>query len=198
MRIRIRILTAKLLVLPLFALALLSHHMYSEDSLADLGLETGGFLLLLVAAMGRVWASAYISGRKSATLVTDGPYSIVRNPLYFFSFVGFLGAGLAFESVALAAAFGLLFFLTHWPTILREENRLYQLFGEQFTHYRQSVPRFLPNPWKLSNPSSVDLAPQLFTRAIMESSLVLSVFLLAHVVEWAHLHAGAPVYFTLP
>jgi protein-S-isoprenylcysteine O-methyltransferase Ste14 len=193
-----RLFASKLLALLLFALALVATHAYAPGSVACLLLETSGFLLLVAAAMGRVWASALISGRKNLELVTDGPYSIVRHPLYFFSFLGFLGAGMAFESLVLAVAFGSTFLLTHWPAILREENRLHQLFGDEFRIYQESVPRFLPHPWKLRSPVTVPLFPRLFTKAIVESSLILCVFLLARIVEWCHLHTAAPTFFSLP
>src|SRR5215469_10656046 len=46
-------------------------------------------IVLIVAASIRTWASAYLHGKivyasavKSASLVADGPYRHVRNPLY--------------------------------------------------------------------------------------------------------------------
>jgi len=44
-----------------------------------------GTLLAGVAVTGRAWSLMYISGKKNASLVTVGPYSLCRNPLYFFS-----------------------------------------------------------------------------------------------------------------
>jgi protein-S-isoprenylcysteine O-methyltransferase Ste14 len=48
-------------------------------------IENVGFSLVLLAIIGRCWASLYIGGRKVRELVTHGPFSIVRNPLYVFS-----------------------------------------------------------------------------------------------------------------
>src|SRR5580700_11354829 len=52
-----------------------------------LALATG---LLIVAALTRTWASSYLNATvvyaaevKTASLVADGPYRYVRNPLYF-------------------------------------------------------------------------------------------------------------------
>jgi len=190
---------AKLLALPLIGLALVSHHTFSEESPLDVGAEFAGYALLVAAALGRLWAAAFISGHKNASLVTDGPYAITRNPLYFFSLLGFVGAGLAFESLTLAAAFGLLFFLTHWPIILREEARLSKLFGASFGEYARDVPRFLPDPRRLRRaPALVSICPTMFGRALVESSLVLSVFFLAEFVERVHREHPETVLFLIP
>lgn len=182
----LRLVLSRLVVIPVAALALVSHHTFSEDSRLDYILEVTGFGLLLVAAMGRIWCSAFISGRKNVDLVADGPYSISRNPLYFFSLLGFLGAGLAFESVTLAAALGVVFFITHWPAIRREEKKLAELFGDRFEAYRRRVPLFIPNPLLLRMPAAITISPRLFTRTMAESSLVVCIFFVAHSIEWYH------------
>ena len=41
-----------------------------------------------IGAFGRIWCSLYIAGYKNNVLVIEGPYSMCRNPLYFFSFIG--------------------------------------------------------------------------------------------------------------
>src|SRR4051812_21270939 len=116
-KINLRLFIPKLLFWPVIVFALISQSRYEEGGFWDTTLEVVSFLILLVGAMGRVWVSAYISGRKYNELVTDGPYSMMRNPLYFFSFLAYVGAGLAFEKVSVAIAFALAFFFTHWPTI---------------------------------------------------------------------------------
>ena len=44
----------------------------------------------------------------------------------------------------LLALFMILFFLIYVPVMKREEAELESTFGEQFRHYRRSVPLFLP------------------------------------------------------
>lgn len=59
-------------------------------------LETISLLLIVIATVGRsTWSSLYISGDKEHRAVCEGPYAILRNPLYMFSFVGVFGLGLA-------------------------------------------------------------------------------------------------------
>jgi protein-S-isoprenylcysteine O-methyltransferase Ste14 len=52
-----------------------------------------GLVIVAVASSGRIWCSFYLSGRKDSELTTLGPYSLCRNPLYFFSSLGVIGIG---------------------------------------------------------------------------------------------------------
>ena len=48
-------------------------------------IEMAGLVLILVCILGRTWCTLYIGGLKKRELVTAGPYSVVRNPLYVFT-----------------------------------------------------------------------------------------------------------------
>lgn len=192
-----RTITTRLLGFGVIGAMLVSQTAYSENSAISLALEISGFTLLCFASLGRTWASAFISGKKDASLTIDGPYSIVRNPLYFFSFLGFIGAGLAFESLITTFVFVVIFFLTHWSTILAEEKKLISIFGESYKQYINSVPRFIPKLQLLNNPNTVSFSPKIFTRSLFESSLILFVYPIAQIIEWLHIHAILPVFFTI-
>src|SRR6478609_9500232 len=117
-------------------------------------MELVGFLLLIVAALGRVWAFAYIAGRKNQELCRGGPYGMTRNPLYVFSFLGGCGVGLSIQSLALFAT-AAVFFLAYYAIVIRaEERRLGEIFGSSFVEYCAEVPRFWPR-WHV-NPSEAD------------------------------------------
>ena len=62
-----------------------------------------GCALVGVATVGRLWCALYIAGYKTDKLITSGPYSMCRNPLYFFSLLGGIGVGLCTEYLVLAA-----------------------------------------------------------------------------------------------
>ena len=71
-------------------------------------IEFVGFGSVLACVAGRMWSILYVGSKKNSELVTSGPYSITRNPLYFFSTFGAVGIGLIHGSVFVAFALGLL------------------------------------------------------------------------------------------
>jgi protein-S-isoprenylcysteine O-methyltransferase Ste14 len=108
-------------------------------------IKAAGVSLICAAIMGRLWCTLYIGGRKSDMVVTAGPYSIMRNPLYFFSAVGALGVGAQSGSIAVALILGVLCVIAFQIVIRREERFLAGQFGADYQEYLALVPRFLPN-----------------------------------------------------
>ncbi|KUM25922.1 hypothetical protein AU467_24065 [Mesorhizobium loti] len=107
-------------------------------------LSMTGWICIAVAVAGRLWCGLHIGGRKNNELVVVGPYSICRNPLYFFSFVGGAGVMLVTETLLLPLLFCILFFLYYPRVIAREEETLLNLHGVVFQNYCSRVPRFWP------------------------------------------------------
>lgn len=110
-------------------------------------------LIMVLAALIRTWASAYLHAGvvyaaqvKSASLVADGPYRFVRNPLYFANVLmamafGLLMSRLGFVVVLVAMT------VFCYRLILREESELQTNQGESYEGYRKAVPRIWPSPW---------------------------------------------------
>jgi protein-S-isoprenylcysteine O-methyltransferase Ste14 len=89
---RYRIAFSRLVALGLLAALLFSDLPVWQDPLLTRILYWIGFVLMMVCALGRLWSLQYLSGYKTRTIVESGPFSVVRNPLYLFSFLGALGA----------------------------------------------------------------------------------------------------------
>ncbi|MEB3104636.1 MAG: isoprenylcysteine carboxylmethyltransferase family protein [Cyanobacteriota bacterium] len=130
-------------------------------------LFSAGLALAAIGAAGRIWCSFFISGRKDGQLVTEGPYSISRNPLYVFSCIGLTGVGLTTETLTYPLLFLVIFGLYYPGIMAREERRLEELFGEAYRTYQQRVPRFWPQPGLYSEPASWTSNPRLFRRHIL-------------------------------
>ena len=113
-----------------------------------------GFVLVVFGSFGRIWASLYIEGNKTKNLVTSGPFSMVRNPLYFFSLIMLLGFSLALKAIYLPLALLLIFVIFHIPTIANEERKLRKNHGDKFESYMKSTPRLIPNIFKYKRPET--------------------------------------------
>ena len=92
--------------------------------------------------MGRIWCSLYISGFKNAKLVIDGPYSLCRNPLYLFSYLGGVGIMLITETFIFPIVFTLYFLYYYHFVIRQEEAFLSEKYGTAYSDYIKTIPRF--------------------------------------------------------
>lgn len=107
-------------------------------------LQDAGVALIFAGILGRAWSTLYIGGRKLHELVTAGPYSMSRNPLYLFSFAAMAGLGLQTGSVLLAVLCVGAAYAIFLPVVRHEEAALVRIHGQRFETYLRSVPRFLP------------------------------------------------------
>lgn len=155
-------------------LAFVTRSMGGETALHE-GLEAFGLALIAVCIVGRAWCSLYIGGRKKAEIVDRGPYSISRNPLYVFSFMGAFGVGAQTGSVTLATVFLLLTVAVFYATVKREEAWLTGAFGQTYLDYCARTPRFGPDFSKWRDAESLDVRPRFFLTTLRDGL----VFLLA-------------------
>ena len=160
-------------------------------------LEQVGYSLLIAAALGRVWCAIYISGRKDRELCQEGPYSLTRNPLYFFSLLGVVGFFAALENSLLAVAAALVYLGYYRYVIQSEETRLAHLFGAEYATYASCTPRFFP-AWRAPRGlDSCTVRPQIIERALREVVWFLLAIVFAEALERVH-QAGYLILFRLP
>jgi protein-S-isoprenylcysteine O-methyltransferase Ste14 len=114
-------------------------------SIAAIGLAVASVCLVLssVRTLGKQWAVAarVVEGHQ---LITSGPYSSMRNPIYTGMFGMLLATGLAVSRwPQLIAAIVVFLIGTMWRISI-EEKLLHAEFREQFDAYRKRVPALLP------------------------------------------------------
>lgn len=128
-----------------------------------------GCLLAGLGAVGRIWCAQYIAGYKADRLIDKGPYSLCRNPLYFFSFLGAVGVGCCTESATLALGVAAAFALTYPGVILSEEKDLLERFGDDYRRYMAAVPRFIPRLSLFAEPREYVVTPRVFRREVFDA-----------------------------
>ena len=127
-------------------------------------------VMATIGAFGRIWCSLYIAGYKDRKLITEGPYSLCRNPLYFFSFVGAVGTCFGTETFSIPMLAAVAFILYYPSTVKGEEARLKELFGKEFDDYCQTTPRFIPNFFRRpSQPDLMEVMPKKFTKSFLDA-----------------------------
>jgi protein-S-isoprenylcysteine O-methyltransferase Ste14 len=77
-------------------------------------------------------------------LVVEGPYRIVRNPMYWSVLFVMLGEALAFRSLALAEIGCVFFVCAALFVMIFEEPILRNKFGAEYEAYCRQVPRWIP------------------------------------------------------
>ena len=163
-----RILISRFIAIVFLALLFLTESSFQGTTIGAC-LFFFGILLVGVGTVGRLWCALYISGYKKEELVTLGPYSISRNPLYFFSLLGFSGLGFATKSFTFGILTILAFALVYPFIIRKEEEFLRSKFGQAFDAYCQRTPRFFPKIASFQEPETYMVNPRVFRRAALDA-----------------------------
>lgn len=121
-----------------------------------------GIAFMLTGEWIRFWGVAYAGGATRTRnvgapgLVTSGPFGYVRNPLYIGNMIMYGGAAVIANVWIPYLILGVLFYFAfqYYFIVILEEQKLEELFKDDYIKYTQSVPRFLPRlkPVKASNP----------------------------------------------
>lgn len=136
---------ALVLLAPVAVAAVLTRPHFEFEGLEEYAIEMLAWLLFFAGGCLRWWATLFIGGRKIEELVTDGPYSICRNPLYVGTMLITFSVAIFLQSLTLLATMMVVGALYLWITVPIEERRLRAKFGEEFAAYCARVPRLLPN-----------------------------------------------------
>jgi protein-S-isoprenylcysteine O-methyltransferase Ste14 len=101
-----------------------------------------GAPLAIVGMLVRLYASGFVM--KNKELATQGPYALVRHPLYtgnIVLLVGFSIAGATLWGLPLALAF---FWFYYPPAIEYEDRKLRRIFAAQWEQWAAGVPALMP------------------------------------------------------
>ena len=119
-----------------------------------------GLIFVILGEFLRIWTVGYAGASTRATtlgaarnLVTTGPYSYVRNPLYLGNFLLSFGICIIVNVIWLVPILILGYLLQYLPIITVEEAYLLESCGTVYQTYQEQVPRLIPqlHPYQSSS-----------------------------------------------
>jgi protein-S-isoprenylcysteine O-methyltransferase Ste14 len=132
-----------------------------ESRAVDVVLELAGFVVVVLGYLVRISARGHKSLKSSqgAALVTDGPYAVLRNPMYFGTLLIGLGFILMFAKPWFLVAFAAAYLGIYIPQVKAEEERLRKHFGDAYAQYASKTPRIFPDILRLWKGGVNDFLP---------------------------------------
>ena len=145
-----------------------------------------GVSLILIGELIRIHSVSFIgtisrtrSSSLGSKLIKEGPFSIIRNPLYAANFLITLGFVIFsnIQWIIVVATLG--FIIQYHFIVIFEEDLLQKKFGDTYIEYQTTVPRWFPKSFKnnqLINPFKIAIKSENRTiTAIMSILIVLLV-----------------------
>ena len=144
-----------LVLVPVLIVAMLSAPLLPAASWTHLAAQTAAWFTFVAGATLRFWATLYVGGRKERELVTDGPYSLCRHPLYLGSLLLGISGALFVESVMLLVALAAVALIYLRTTIPIEEAVLRTRHGERHDSYVRQTPLLWPRTVAVRSPATI-------------------------------------------
>jgi protein-S-isoprenylcysteine O-methyltransferase Ste14 len=194
----VRRMTLAVLLVLVFAVLLFGQSIFPPETAVHEAIEMIGIVLIVVGIAGRLWSTLYIGGRKSVSVVSDGPYSITRNPLYVFSSIAAIGVGAQMGSITAAVSFGVACAAAFHVVILREEKYLSANLGADYRAYLAEVPRFFPKLSCYREGETAGFKPSFLLVTLLDGLVFLVAMPLFEIIDAAQISSALPVLFRIP
>src|SRR3989339_1456461 len=112
-----------------------------------------GVVLVLFGFLFRVCARGHKEEKSSQgrSLVKDGPYALIRNPMYFGTLLIGTGAIAILFQFWTIFLFLAVFLLIYIPQVRKEEALLAVMFKDEYREYSKAVPGYFPRICSLLN-----------------------------------------------
>jgi protein-S-isoprenylcysteine O-methyltransferase Ste14 len=194
----VRRITLAVLLALVFAVLLFGQSIFPPETVIHEAIEMIGIVLIVIGIAGRLWSTLYIGGRKSVSVVSDGPYSITRNPLYVFSSIAAMGVGAQMGSITAAVGFGVACAAAFHLVILREEKYLSANLGVDYSAYMTEVPRFFPKLSLYREGETAGFKPSFLLVTLLDGLVFLVAMPFFEIIDAAQLSGALPVLFRIP
>jgi protein-S-isoprenylcysteine O-methyltransferase Ste14 len=193
-----RRMTLAVLLALVFAVLLFGQSIFPPETAIHEAIEMVGIVLIVLGIAGRLWSTLYRGGRKSVSVVSDGPYSITRNPLYVFSSIAAMGVGAQMGSITAVIGFGVACAAAFHLVILREEKYLSANLGADYSAYMAEVPRFFPKLSLYREGETAGFKPSFLLVTLLDGLVFLVAMPFFEIIDAAQLSGTLPVLFRIP
>lgn len=109
-----------------------------------------GTLMIAAGTLLRIWGTTTLTtdvmgsrNPDTETLISQGVYGMLRNPLYLGSLLAYAGIG-AFLGAPVAMALAVFHWIRYERVIRYEEQLLQKEWGAEFDRYCRDIPRWIP------------------------------------------------------
>jgi protein-S-isoprenylcysteine O-methyltransferase Ste14 len=110
----------------------------------------GGIVFAAAFALA-IWAIVTFRGagtrvettKPTMAIVTQGPYSLTRNPIYLGMFLGQTGLAIGFNNLWILVMLIPFYLVLRYGVVAREEAYLERKFGDVYSDYKSRVRRWL-------------------------------------------------------
>ncbi len=112
----------------------------------DSGTVTAGLVIALLGQVFRIYAAGFIF--KNKQLASNGPYALVRHPLYLGNFLILIGFTLAAANLYVLGVV-ILFFLIWYPAaIAYEDGKLERIFEDEWREWSKNIRAIIPGRFR--------------------------------------------------
>jgi protein-S-isoprenylcysteine O-methyltransferase Ste14 len=175
--------------------------LFAQPTLMSL-LVGGG--VALAGELIRTYGVAYIGtisrtrSYSNGQLVQDGPFALLRNPLYFGNLILSVGLAMMSNVVWLPVLVIVIFYAQYIPVVAWEERKLTHIFGDAYAQYKQKVPnRWFPSVTRLRQ-TRLYTAPQEWGPALRSEKRTLTSLISYSVIMSIFYWAAQAGVFRLP
>ena len=177
------------IMMPAVAAVALTRPWIRPGSWEALAFDGAGWLFLAAGLAFRLSSILFVGGRKGECLVTRGPYSICRNPLYVGSFLLAVSITLFLHSLTLLGGVVLVALFYLLAVIPSEERQLSGLFPEAWKAYVESVPRVIPRKLPLDGEGRYEVDLHALRNEALRAAGAMTIPILAAVLH--HFRGGS-------
>lgn len=194
---RYRLIGSRIVMIAVGILLMVSQSKWEPEGFLDTLFEMLGLFFVIACTLGRIWVSMYIAGYKNRELITVGPYSIMRNPLYFFNLLGAIGLGFSSESLLVLGILILTFVVNYPWVVVHEERKLISHYGDEYLDYMKRTPRFFPKLSLFHEPEKYIVDSRRYRKAFLDGFLFMYAFGALGLIERLHEAHVLPTFFKI-